>query len=336
MHLRPNNLIFLITVILWLLSYLCQAQVNGQSQNLQLVIDSMLTISKGKHRLLSYQFNTIYPPEGQDSSFQRSGFIHPLNTLKGHRLTRIQPNDHYHHYGIWNPWTHTLFEQDTVDFWNLKKKTGTVRFVRITNKDKGRNYAEYTALHHHVAFKKNGIEKVALEEWQTVRVEVPEESKDYYWVDITTTFRCASTSPLRLLTYRYGGLGWRATEFWDKNNCEVLTSEGNDRKNTDGSKARWCLVQGDLPNNSHGGMAVLSHPDNYNHPEPLRIWDESGNNGRGDFFLNVSPTKDRDWLLEPGHTYILKYRLIVFDGRMDADSVERTWQSFSKNQATHK
>jgi hypothetical protein len=329
MHLRPNNLIFLITVILWLLPYMCQAQVNGQSQKLQLVIDSMLTISKGKHSLLSYQFNTVYPPEGQDSSYQRSGFIHPLNTLKGHRLTRIQPNDHYHHYGIWNPWTHTLFEQDTVDFWNLKKKTGTVRFVRITNKDKGLNYAEYTALHHHVAFKKNGIEKVALEEWQTVRVEVPEEGKDYYWVDITTTFRCASTSPLRLLSYRYGGLGWRATEFWDKNNCEVLTSEGNDRKNTDGSKARWCLVQGDLPNNSHGGMAVLSHPDNYN-PEPLRIWDESGNHGRGDFFLNVSPTKDRDWLLEPGRTYVLKYRLIVFDGRMDADSVERTWKSFSK------
>ena len=309
---------------------MCRAQVSGESEDLQLTIDSVLTIRKGTRNLLSYQFNIVYPPKGQDSSYQRSGFIHPLRTLQGHRLTRMQPKDHYHHYGIWNPWTHTIFEKDTIDFWNLKKKTGTVRFVRFVDQDKGEHYVGYTALHHHIALKKNGSEKVALEELQTVKVEVPTDEKGYYWVDVTTSFRCASASPLHLLTYRYGGLGWRATEFWDKSNCDVLTSEGKDRKDTDGSKAKWCLVQGDLPNNSHGGMAILSHPDNYNHPEPLRIWDETGNNGRGDFFLNFSPTKDRDWVLEPGRTYVLKYRLIVFDGHMDADSVEKNWRIFSR------
>src|SRR5690606_20499884 len=101
------------------------AQDDKRTDSLQLVIDSALTIFKNDQPLLTYHFKTAYPPPGQDSSYQRSGFIHPVYTLKGQQLTRIQPKDHYHHYGIWNPWTHTIFEGDTVDFWNLYKKEGT-------------------------------------------------------------------------------------------------------------------------------------------------------------------------------------------------------------------
>ncbi|TJY66732.1 hypothetical protein FAZ19_07380 [Sphingobacterium alkalisoli] len=42
------------------------------------------------------------------------------------------------------------------------------------------------------------------------------------------------------------------------------------------------------------------------------------------------PDQDRDWVLEPGRTYVLKYRLIVFDGHMNADSIEKIWKSFSR------
>ena len=74
------------------------------------------------------------------------------------------------------------------------------------------------------------------------------------------------------------------TEFWNDKNCEVLTSEGKTRKDTDGTKAKWCIVQSELPNNEYGGIAFLSYPANYNHPEPMRIW-TLGTNGRGDMFL---------------------------------------------------
>jgi hypothetical protein len=291
--------------------------------------DGMLTIRSGDKNLLRYYHKTIYPPAGVDSNYKRSGFIHPLWTPHGQELTRIQPVDHYHHYGIWNPWTHTLFEKDTVDFWNIKGKQGTVRFAKFNSIAGGPVYAEFDALHEHVVFKKDGIEKIAMNESQTVRVYKPTGNNDYYIVDITSTMRCASQSPLLLLTYRYGGLGWRATEVWDKSNCEVLTSEGKTRKNTDGSKAKWCIVQGSL-NNDYGGAVMLSYPANYNHPEPLRIWDENANGGRGDMFANFAPTKDKDWLLEPGKTYTLKYRLVVFNGKMDAAKAESAWQYFAE------
>lgn len=287
-----------------------------------------LTARYSNQNLLRYQFETVYPPAGIDTNYKRSAFIHPLWTPHGQELTRIQPPDHYHHYGIWNPWTHTLFENDTIDFWNIKGKQGTVRFAKFNSIVNGPVYAEFEALHEHVVFKKDGSEKIALNELQKVRVYHPAKKSDYYIVDITSTMTCATQSPLLLLAYRYAGLGWRATEAWDKTNCEVLTSEGKTRKDTDGSKARWCIVQGNL-NDDYGGAVLLSYPANYNHPEPLRIWDENANGGRGDMFANFSPTKDKDWLLEPGKTYVLKYRLVVFNGKMDAVKAEAAWRYFA-------
>lgn len=291
--------------------------------------DGALTIQAGNKNLLRYYFKTVYPPAGIDTNYKRSGFIHPLWTPKGQELTRIQAPDHYHHYGIWNPWTHTLFENDTVDFWNIKGRQGTVRFAKFISETNGSIFSEFEVLHEHVAMKKrNGNDKVALNELQTVKVYQPEAGNDYYIVDITSKMSCASESPLKILEYRYGGLGWRTTEFWNNMNCEVLTSEGKTRKDTDNSKARWCIVQGALPDNEYGGAVMLSYPGNYNHPEPMRIWVAS-TNGRGDMFANFAPTKDKDWTLEPGKTYVLKYRLVVFNGRFDKDKAESAWQYFA-------
>jgi len=82
--------------------------------------DSSITISNHDKNLLRYYHATVNPPKGQDLNYRRSGFIHPVWTPHGQELTRIQAPDHYHHYGIWNPWTHVEFEKDTVDFWNIK------------------------------------------------------------------------------------------------------------------------------------------------------------------------------------------------------------------------
>jgi hypothetical protein len=288
--------------------------------------NGLLTIYAGDKKMLGYQYATIYPPAGVDSAYQRSGFIHPLWSPRGQVLTQIQPADHYHHYGIWNPWTHTVFEGDTVDFWNLGKRQGTVRFARFVSISDGPVFGEYQALHEHVVFKKDGAKKVALNELQSVRVYQPGK-QDYYIADITIELSCAGTSPLQLLEYRYGGLGWRATEQWRDDNSEVLTSEGKTRNDADGTRARWLIIQGSV-DNDYAGVVILSHPANYNHPEPLRLWPEN-HNGRGDVFANFSPTKNMGWLLEPGQRYVLKYRLVVFNGRFTKEKAESAWQNYA-------
>jgi len=289
--------------------------------------DGILTIHSGDKNFLGYYYETAPLPEGVDPSYQRSGFIHPLYTPHGQVLTRIQPPDHYHHYGIWNPWTQVSFEGDTVDFWNLGSKQGTVRFANFVSISEGPVFCEYQALHQHVAFKKDGTEKVALNELQSVRIYWP-VNQDYYIADITSELNCATKSPFLIKEYRYAGLGWRATEKWDKNNSEILTSEGKTRKDADGSLARWCIVQGQL-DDDYGGAVMMSYPTNYNHPEPLRVWPENMMNDRGDVYANFCPTKNMDWQLDPGKRYVLKYRFVVFNGHFTKEKAESAWQYFA-------
>lgn len=288
--------------------------------------DGALTLTGNGQPLLRYHYGTVYPPAGIDTVFRRSGFIHPLWSPRGQALSRIHAPDHYHHWGLWNPWTHVLFEKDTVDFWNLGLKKGTVRFARFLSTTEGPVYAEFRALHEHVVLKAGGGEKVALNEVQSVRVYRTAPGQNYYLADITIQLSPAGPSPVLLLEYRYGGLGLRATADWNRENSRVLTSEGKGRKEADGSTARWCMVQGAV-GGDQAGLVMMSYPTNYNYPEPLRVWPEDAN-GRGDVFLNFSPTKNRNWELLPGREYLLRYRLLVFNDTMAPEKAEAAWQHF--------
>lgn len=287
--------------------------------------EGQLEIYQNERKIIGYQMAIKGVPKRVSENYQRSGYLHPVNTPRGKRLTRIQPEDHYHHYGIWNPWTHTLFEGDTLDFWNLYKKQGTVRFAEMLKKNTGPVFSEFEVLHEHIVLK-NDADKLALNEIQNIKVFPLNQSQ--YLMDITIQYECATDQPFKIIQYRYGGFGWRTTEEWDNQNSRVLSSEGNTRKNADGSTARWCIVDGKL-NDGHGGALMLSHPENYNHPEPLRVWPED-QYGRGDLFVNFATTKTTDWTFEPGKTYTLKYQLIVYDGKIEVASAEEAWNQFAK------
>lgn len=90
-----------------------------------------ITLSYNDNNILRYYSAMHKVPEGVDALFGRSGFIHPVWSPAGKVLTQIQPADHYHHYGIWNPWTRTKVEGQEVDFWNLGEGQGTVRFAGV-------------------------------------------------------------------------------------------------------------------------------------------------------------------------------------------------------------
>jgi hypothetical protein len=78
----------------------------------------------------------------------------------------------------------------------------------------------------------------------------------------------------------------------------------------------------------YGGALMLSHPENYNHPEPLRVWPEDMY-GRGDLFVNFATTKTTDWALNPGKVYTLKYQLLIYDGTIQPDVAEKKWNQFA-------
>ena len=284
--------------------------------------DSFLDIEAGPNKILRYNHAIVPPPPGADKNYGRSAFIHPLWSPGGAVLTNIHPSDHIHHMGLWMPWANTEFEGRSVDFWNLKKAQGTVRFVEFASKTSGPVFGGFRAIQEHVDLSGPGGAKPALNEAWDVRVyNVGGPGKGYWLLDFTSTQSCASSSPLHLLKYRYGGLGFRATGEWKEDNSNYLTSEGRTRKDGHGTRSRWCDVFGPTATGP-AGVLFMSHPENHEHPEPMRIWPT------GDVFFNYCPIQKADWTLEPGKHYLLKYRLCVHDGKMTCEAAERFWQDF--------
>ena len=53
------------------------------------------------------------------------------------------------------------------------------------------------------------------------------------------------------------------------------------------------------------------------------------NNGKENVFFNFNPAMDRDWNIRPGTDYQLKYRVFVYDGKIDKDLAEELWRDYA-------
>lgn len=291
--------------------------------------DGLLVVMDGERSLVGYQYGHMAPPPGVDAVFGRSGFIHPLWSPHGQVLTRIHPDSHIHHYGIWNPWTRVRFDGKDYDLWNLGDRQGTVRFAGFADRRLTAGEAAISVRHEHVAFESPEQTRVILNELQTVRVH--DVGPDRYLMDLVIELTPATDRPVELLEYRYGGFGWRATAEWHAGNSEILASEGQDRSNADNTTGRWYLAQGEV-GGDYAGALVMSHPANFNHPEPMRIW-PADNDERGEVLASFAPTRNTNWMLEPGHRYTRMYRFLVYNGRLGRGEAEAAWRAFAENPA---
>ncbi len=300
-------------------TYLSEHKENG---NLQLVLEN--------NPVLSYRYEMTYPPDGVDSVYKKSGYIHPILTPKGDTLSRIQPPDHYHHYGMWGPWTHTQIDNQQVDFWNLGDRKGTVLFNEFNSTESGEVFASFNAAQEHIDMLTQEKPQIALNESLEVTLWNLQRD-DRYMFDYKSTFTSPLEDGILFEAYRYGGgIGMRFTERWKADNCSVLTSEGKDRLTADGTSARWCIVSGESADGlGKNGILFMSHPDNRAHPEPMRVWPIDANGGRGDMFFEFCPIRHEEWQIEPNKEYELKYRMVVFDGELNADEADAYWQSFA-------
>jgi hypothetical protein len=203
-----------------------------------------LSLLMNKKPILSYRFATTFPPDSINPLYKRSGFIHPLSSPGGEVLSRIQAPDHYHHYGIWGPWTKTTIDGSSVDFWNLMAGEGTVKFAGFLSEAEGAIYSGFQALQQHVDFGAKGEDQIAMNEILDVRAWNIGEG--VWMIDYTTSLNSPLKNGIMLDAYRYGGgIGFRATEKWHKDNCTVLTSDNKTRIDADGSFAKWCIVEGE-------------------------------------------------------------------------------------------
>ena len=302
---------------------------------------NLILTNNGKN-VLQYNVSNARLPHGANQSFNRNGFIHPAWSPVGNVLTNINAPDHMHHYGIWNPWTLVEYDGKEYDLWNIGDLKGTVRFDSLYSKQTGNLFAQITVNHQHLIFQEQreqitrtteSIIKITpkkqiniMNELLDIRVWNTGDS-GFLW-DFISNLIPATDLTVLLKAYRYAGFGWRATPDWTKENVEMMTSEGKSRQEIDGTDARWVYVTGMSPKGK-SGILFMGYPENQNFPEPLRIWDQNQNGGRGDAFINFAPTKNVDWSLEPGNKYRLRYRMLMFDGDITPAKAEAIWKDFA-------
>lgn len=254
--------------------------------------------------------------------FLRGGYIHPVFTPGGRIVTDDYPSDHYHHHGIWFAWTKTEFEGGHPDFWNVGDKTGRVGFDAVEQTWAGPVNAGFVSRQRYVALTGPAPKTALNEQWEVRAYNVGSGPHPYFVFDIVATQECASTSPLILEEYRYGGMGVRGHRDWkDKTKVSFLTSEGNTRLDGNATRARWCHMGGSV-DGEQVGIAVLDHPANFRAPQPLRIHPD-------DPYFNYAMSQAGRFQIDPGKKFVLRYRYVVADGPVNPKQLDRLWNDYA-------
>jgi hypothetical protein len=286
--------------------------------------NGVLKVSVDDRPVLHYQAEkSALPRDNIKPIFQRGGYIHPVISPSGKLLTDDYPPNHIHHHGIWFPWTKTIFEGRTPDFWNMGAGTGTIEFTRLGEVWSGPVLGGFQAEHRFIDLTAPEP-KVALNEtWEVTAYRVGLGARAYWMFDLVSEQECATSQPLKLPKYHYGGLGFRGNWAWNgKENTFFLTSNGEtDRVRANETRGKWCHIGGRV-DGELTGVAILCHPDNYRFPQPMRTHPTEP-------FFCFAPSQLGDWEITPDERYISRYRFVVQDGPPDREVLERFWNDYA-------
>jgi hypothetical protein len=321
MSVSPDSTSFVRSSAIALMMTFTLAAANPQRA---LAVEQVGLHSSGTEVLL-YQAEPLSRPLGDREfsadKFRASHFIHPLKTPSGFIVSASQPEDHRHHFGLWWPWKYIQNGDRKIITWDLQRGEGFVVATKHRLTDHG-----IIAEAEYVDNLANDHPEVLLRETATITVsDVLKQPARGYLLDISIAQTPAVGRDVTVTEYRYSGFSIRGTLFWDGKNSSLLTSDGKTNKNANATRARWVRFEGATPAGSTAGIVMMSRPDNHNHPEQIRVWDN------GQAFINFNPVMSESWTLHPGTTYTRNYRVFVYDGAISVDQAESLWKDYSSS-----
>lgn len=283
-----------------------------------------VTLSVDRNPVLSYHgAPTPLPRPDIDPVYGRGGYIHPVRTPAGVVVTGDYPPDHVHHHGIWASWTRTRFQGQQVDFWNVADGQGDVLADGVDTTWSGVVHGGFSAAHRYVSLVGEEPVDALNEVWMGRVYNVSGDGRPYWLFDLEIEQTTAGDEPLVLPTYHYGGVALRGRDDWyGAANAAFLTSEGHDRIAGNETRARWTHLGG-TADGGERGIAVFSHPDNFTHPEPVRLHPNEP-------YFSFTPSQLGEWAIEPGEVHRVRYRYLVHDGPVDPAELERVWVDFAQ------
>lgn len=290
--------------------------------------EGRLQVSVEGRVAFSYQMDReALPRSGIKPEFKRAGYLHPVYSPSGRILTDDYPSNHVHHHGIWTPWVKTKFQGRAPDFWNMGAKTGAEDFVSIERTWAGPVHGGFEAKLQMVDLSAPQPVVALHETWRVTSYLVPSVSgaAAVNVFDLEVTQTCATSDPLVLPQYHYGGFGIRGADAWNGpgDAALFLTSEGiTDRVAGNNTRGRWCFLGGRL-DGMIAGTAVLGHPDNFRAPQPLRLHPNMP-------YFSLVPQQLGEFSIEPGKPYVARFRFVAADGAPDRARLDAFWHGYAR------
>lgn len=266
------------------------------------------------------------PRPGIAPEFKRAGYIHPVYSPAGKILTDDYPSNHVHHHGIWTPWVKTKFQGRTPDFWNMGAKTGAEDFVALERSWDGAVHGGFEARLKMVDLSAPQPVVALHEAWRVTAYRVTDPAGtpvNVFDLDVTQT--CATSDPVALPTYHYGGFGLRGADAWNGPGGAALflTADGvTDRVAGNNTRGRWCYLGGRL-DGAIAGTAVLGHPGNFRAPQPLRLHPHMP-------YFSYVPQQLGEFAIEPGRAYEARFRFVAADGAPDRGRLDAFWHGYAR------
>ncbi len=257
---------------------------------------------------------------------KRAGYIHPVFSPAGQLVTDDYPSNHVHHHGIWTPWTKTSFQGRSPDFWNMHLKKGAEDLVALDGTWSGAVHGGFEARLKMVDLSAPAPVTVLNETWRVTLYDVAANSAPVRMFDLVVTQMCATSDPLILPEYHYGGFGFRGAGEWNGPGeaARYLTSEGiTDRIAGNNTRARWCYLGGPGTAGPLAGTATLGHPDNFRAPQPVRLHPNMP-------YFSFVPQQLGEFRIEPGKPYVAQFRFIVSDGPPDRAQIDAYWNGYAR------
>ncbi len=306
---RPFPLLCFFVLILSTCGRAPDQAVATSNLSLEQTSDYVRILHKEKP-VLEYRI-TSGKPDSLPEHYERTGFLHPVYSPDGQVLTDDYPVGYAHQHGFFTAWTNTTHRDSFVDFWNTQKGLATVRHEQVLETVNADGFLGFkTKLVH---FSRVNDDLPVLEERYTVRVH---DRDDVFVWDFRSDQFNVSEDTLFLNKHLYGGLGVRGSKHWNAADsaaflapANFLTSEGLTRETANHTRPDWTAIYGELPAGK-AGMVVLTDPDNFRAPQPVRVHPELP-------YFSVSPVVNEGFFIPPGEEHVMRYRVVVFDGAVE-------------------
>jgi len=245
-------------------------------------------------------------------------FLYPVTGPAGRSLTRMgHPHDpvgHGHHNSVW------ISHNDVagVDFWSNRGEP-VIFCDQVLQYEDGPKQAWMLTVN---TWRERMWGASLMKERRRICVEPL--SGDEWLMMIDLRLEAEGNEPVTLGQTPFGIIGVRMAKTIGVHDGggRILNSEGQiNEEQVFRKRARWVDYSGPVTKQATGGITLMDHPANPDHPTPFHV--------RGDGWMGACLTLNRPLEIRPGEPLRLRYGLWMHAGVPGGERVDVRWEDFA-------